>query len=127
LHPDTEVVAVNDARTLERELAATLARVTELEAELKDTNEHADDDASNAQFHRKQYMELQNHVRELETQAEAAWGVIANAGNPQGDWESLPAEWQKYAARWRDRYFNRTGEAAQPPAPQYLDSNQTQQ
>lgn len=33
---------------------------------------------------------------------EAAWGLIANAGN--GDWTTQTPEWQEAAARWRDRY-----------------------
>ena len=33
---------------------------------------------------------------------EAAWGIIANAGG--GNWETQTKEWQKAAARWRDRY-----------------------
>lgn len=33
---------------------------------------------------------------------EAAWGLIANAG--EGDWEREHAEWREAAARWRDRY-----------------------
>lgn len=32
---------------------------------------------------------------------EAAWGIIANAGN--GDWGRETTEWQDAAARWRDR------------------------
>lgn len=34
--------------------------------------------------------------------AEAAWGIIANAG--QGNWDIQTPEWREAAARWRDRY-----------------------
>lgn len=36
---------------------------------------------------------------------EAAWGLIANAGGTQGNWETCEAEgWEEAASRWRDRY-----------------------
>jgi len=37
---------------------------------------------------------------------EAAWGIIANAGVPQGDWDSTSPEWHEAAVRWRDRYHD---------------------
>ena len=33
---------------------------------------------------------------------EYAWGIIANAGG--GDWTTQTDDWQKAAAKWRDRY-----------------------
>lgn len=33
---------------------------------------------------------------------EAAWGLIANAG--QGDWRRESEEWQQAAAEWRERW-----------------------
>jgi hypothetical protein len=36
---------------------------------------------------------------------EVAWGIIANAGVPQGDWTSMSQEWQNAAAKWRDTYM----------------------
>jgi hypothetical protein len=33
---------------------------------------------------------------------EAAWGIIANAGN--GDWNRENTDWRDAAIRWRDRY-----------------------
>lgn len=33
---------------------------------------------------------------------EAAWGIIANAG--QGDWDREHPDWKAAAERWRDRY-----------------------
>ncbi len=35
---------------------------------------------------------------------ELAWGVIANGGNPMGDWTSAPEMWQDAARKWRDDY-----------------------
>jgi hypothetical protein len=41
-------------------------------------------------------------VDELET----AWGLIANAGMPQGDWErGNSAEWREAAMKWRKERF----------------------
>lgn len=37
--------------------------------------------------------------------AEAAWGVIANAGG--GDWTRETVEWQEAATRWRNEYHAR--------------------
>lgn len=34
---------------------------------------------------------------------DAAWGIIANAGN--GDWTTQTQEWQDAAAKWRDEYL----------------------
>ena len=33
---------------------------------------------------------------------EAAWGLIANAG--EGNWETQTSDWQEAAAKWRDNY-----------------------
>lgn len=35
---------------------------------------------------------------------EAAWGIIANAGCPRGDWSGMPDDWREAAGRWRDAY-----------------------
>lgn len=47
--------------------------------------------------------ELSHEVGELLDLAEAAWGVIANAG----DWKAQSAEWQEAAAKWRERYHGK--------------------
>jgi len=36
---------------------------------------------------------------------EAAWGLIANAGN--GDWSKETSEWREAANRWRDEYHEK--------------------
>lgn len=54
------------AETLERELNDAKIRIIELETELKEVKSDADEDASNAQFHRKQYMELKACIADLE-------------------------------------------------------------
>jgi hypothetical protein len=41
---------------------------------------------------------------ELMDALEQAWGIIANAGVPQGDWRSMSSDWQEAAARFRDTY-----------------------
>ena len=46
---------------------------------------------------------------------EAAWGIIANAGN--GDWTTQTPEWQDAAARWRDEYFGKQSPATAPLFP----------
>lgn len=33
---------------------------------------------------------------------EAAWGIIANAG--EGNWDNETPEWREAAERWRDAY-----------------------
>lgn len=51
---------------------------------------------------------------ELLDLAEAAWGIIAFAGN--GNWRLESAEWQLAAARWRERYHAAIG-VTSPPEP----------
>ncbi len=48
----------------------------------------------------------------LEDLAEAAWGVIANAG--YGSWNSESPEWRLAAERWRDRYHAIVIDKARP-------------
>jgi len=42
-------------------------------------------------------------VQRLEGAAEMLWAVLANVSG--GDWTRQTEEWQVYAARWRDNYF----------------------
>lgn len=51
-----------------------------------------------------------NDLRDL---AEAAWGLIANAGG--GDWKREAPEWQEAAARWRARYHVDATTPVTPP------------
>ena len=45
---------------------------------------------------------------------EAAWGIIANAGN--GNWANERDDWQEAAARWRERYHDLLSRAGDPPS-----------
>jgi hypothetical protein len=41
---------------------------------------------------------------------EAAWGIIANAGGPGGNWDNETEEWRRAAEQWREafhRYLKR--------------------
>ena len=42
--------------------------------------------------------------RDLVDLIDAAWGIIANAGN--GDWLTEHPEWQEAAAKWRDQFIS---------------------
>lgn len=35
---------------------------------------------------------------------ESAWGIIANVGHKQGNWEAQDPEWVQWAEAWRERY-----------------------
>ncbi len=45
---------------------------------------------------------------------EAAWGIIANAGNVNDEanvgWHRESTDWQQAAKRWRDEYHTHTAE-----------------
>lgn len=51
-----------------------------------------------------QYLETVLAMAALRDLAEAAWGIIANAGG--GDWARESPDWQEAAARWRDQYHD---------------------
>jgi hypothetical protein len=36
---------------------------------------------------------------------ELAWGVIANAGVPLGDWNSMTPEWRDAARKWEVKWL----------------------
>jgi hypothetical protein len=44
-------------------------------------------------------------TKHLNDAVEMALVIIANAGKPLGDWDSLPKEWQEAAATWRAKYL----------------------
>lgn len=57
---------------------------------------------------------------------EIAWGIIANAGNPQGDWATCTKNWQEAAVRWRDQYFaTLRGKDSAPAAPHTSSTSAT--
>ena len=46
---------------------------------------------------------LSDYGKEWGDTAEMLWVVLANVS--EGDWSKQTPEWQKSAAKWRDRYF----------------------
>lgn len=85
-----------------------------------------------AEMHRRLYREPETAPGEPEVAPEEknlqafrdglelAWGIIANAGKPQGDWKSMPEDWQKAAAAWRDKYLGMAYSDAPPRGPRRL-------
>jgi len=49
--------------------------------------------------------ELIAELRVAQEHLEMAWTVIANAGVPQGDWNSMTPEWRAAAEKWRDVWY----------------------
>lgn len=57
-------------------------------------------------------------IAKLMDSMEAAWGVIANVGHKQGNWEAQDPEWRGIAERWRDNHWHAAlGIAATPTEP----------
>jgi len=52
--------------------------------------------------------------QEMADAAEMLWVVLANVSG--GDWTKQSPDWQEYAARWRDNYFEALKRVA-PPRP----------
>lgn len=46
---------------------------------------------------------------------EMAWGLIANAGNGNGNWDAESPTWKIGAESWRDQYFASIQKPGPPP------------
>ena len=98
-----------------RSLIERIARLEQDSAELRQANTAANHlysetcDQLEAAHNRVKCAE-QDAARLLHL-AEAAWGVIANAGN--GDWTRETEEWRAAAATWREMYHEQLDSAMQ--------------